>query len=167
MTAVRPRRRADRLWVVPLLGIALVGLALWHGGLGWGAQSPPDGVSSRLRSRHAAPGGATPASARALLASDGGNGEYPTDNFNLEDMRNGAIILHISGVCYMFVALAIVCDDFFVPALERISVALNLSDDVAGATFMAGAHPACSPSPSLLPTPPRPRARPCSRRLCA
>lgn len=29
------------------------------------------------------------------------------------------------------------CDDFFVAALERISEVLNLSEDVAGATFMA------------------------------
>ena len=37
----------------------------------------------------------------------------------------------------MFLALAIVCDDYFVPALEDISEALDLSPDVAGATFMA------------------------------
>ena len=37
-----------------------------------------------------------------------------------------------------FVALAIVCDDFFVPSLEAISEKLKLSEDVAGATFMAG-----------------------------
>lgn len=37
----------------------------------------------------------------------------------------------------MFLALAIVCDDYFVPALEEISEALELSPDVAGATFMA------------------------------
>ena len=34
-------------------------------------------------------------------------------------------------------ALAIVCDDFFVPSLELISEKLQLSEDVAGATFMA------------------------------
>ncbi|XP_074657317.1 sodium/potassium/calcium exchanger 2-like [Tubulanus polymorphus] len=34
-------------------------------------------------------------------------------------------------------AIAIVCDDFFVPSLEVISEKLNLSEDVAGATFMA------------------------------
>lgn len=43
------------------------------------------------------------------------------------------------GVLYMFLALAIVCDEFFVPALEEISCEhhLNLSMDVAGATLMA------------------------------
>ena len=34
-------------------------------------------------------------------------------------------------------AIAIICDDFFVPSLEAISERLDLSEDVAGATFMA------------------------------
>uniref|UniRef100_A0A3B3RVE5 Solute carrier family 24 member 3 n=1 Tax=Paramormyrops kingsleyae TaxID=1676925 RepID=A0A3B3RVE5_9TELE len=38
---------------------------------------------------------------------------------------------------YMFYALALVCDDYFVPSLEKISERLQLSEDVAGATFMA------------------------------
>ena len=33
--------------------------------------------------------------------------------------------------------LAVVCDDFFVPSLEVICEKLSLSEDVAGATFMA------------------------------
>ena len=37
----------------------------------------------------------------------------------------------------MFVALAIVCDEYFVPSLDVIASKLNLSNDVAGATFMA------------------------------
>mmetsp|Transcript_564 Transcript_564/g.1065 ORF Transcript_564/g.1065 Transcript_564/m.1065 type:complete len:698 (-) Transcript_564:72-2165(-) len=43
------------------------------------------------------------------------------------------------GVLYMFLALAIVCDEFFVPALEEMSSKrhMNLSMDVAGATLMA------------------------------
>ncbi|KAG7260827.1 hypothetical protein CRUP_011794 [Coryphaenoides rupestris] len=38
---------------------------------------------------------------------------------------------------YMFYALALVCDDYFVPSLEKLCERLNLSEDVAGATFMA------------------------------
>lgn len=38
---------------------------------------------------------------------------------------------------YCFLGLAIVCDEYFVPALEKISENLRLSPDVAGATFMA------------------------------
>lgn len=62
---------------------------------------------------------------------------FPTDLFTLEQRRNGAVILHILGVVYMFVALAIVCDEFFVPSLDVIIEKLDIQDDVAGATFMA------------------------------
>uniref|UniRef100_A0A672YC90 Sodium/potassium/calcium exchanger 1 n=1 Tax=Sphaeramia orbicularis TaxID=375764 RepID=A0A672YC90_9TELE len=64
-------------------------------------------------------------------------GEYPEDLFTIEDRRRGWVILHIIGMMYMFVALAIVCDEFFVPALGVITDKLAISDDVAGATFMA------------------------------
>ncbi|XP_026870879.2 sodium/potassium/calcium exchanger 4 isoform X3 [Electrophorus electricus] len=37
----------------------------------------------------------------------------------------------------MFLALAVVCDDYFVTSLEKICEKLDLSEDVAGATFMA------------------------------
>ncbi|CAJ1066995.1 sodium/potassium/calcium exchanger 3 [Xyrichtys novacula] len=37
----------------------------------------------------------------------------------------------------MFYALALVCDDYFVPSLEKLCERLQLSEDVAGATFMA------------------------------
>ena len=42
-------------------------------------------------------------------------------------------------------ALAIICDDFFVPSLEEISDRLNLTEDVAGATFMAAGKPLQKP----------------------
>uniref|UniRef100_A0A3Q3J422 Sodium/potassium/calcium exchanger 1 n=1 Tax=Monopterus albus TaxID=43700 RepID=A0A3Q3J422_MONAL len=64
-------------------------------------------------------------------------GEYPEDIFSVEDRRRGWVILHIIGMMYMFVSLAIVCDEFFVPALGVITDKLAISDDVAGATFMA------------------------------
>uniref|UniRef100_A0A3B4TYF4 Sodium/potassium/calcium exchanger 1 n=1 Tax=Seriola dumerili TaxID=41447 RepID=A0A3B4TYF4_SERDU len=64
-------------------------------------------------------------------------GEYPEDIFSVEDRRRGWVILHIFGMIYMFVSLAIVCDEFFVPALGVITDKLAISDDVAGATFMA------------------------------
>ena len=61
----------------------------------------------------------------------------PGDLFNVEQRMQGAFLLYLLGMFYMFYALAIVCDDFFVPALEVISDTLELSPDVAGATFMA------------------------------
>uniref|UniRef100_A0A8C5D0R2 Sodium/potassium/calcium exchanger 1 n=1 Tax=Gadus morhua TaxID=8049 RepID=A0A8C5D0R2_GADMO len=64
-------------------------------------------------------------------------GEYPPDIFTVEDRRRGWVLLHIFGMMYMFVSLAVVCDEFFVPALGVITDQLAISDDVAGATFMA------------------------------
>ncbi|XP_073509526.1 sodium/potassium/calcium exchanger 1 [Phyllobates terribilis] len=64
-------------------------------------------------------------------------GEYPEDLFNIEQRRQGWVALHIFGMMYVFVALAIVCDEFFVPALGVITDKLQISEDVAGATFMA------------------------------
>ncbi|XP_038126596.1 sodium/potassium/calcium exchanger 1-like isoform X4 [Cyprinodon tularosa] len=64
-------------------------------------------------------------------------GDYPEDLFSVEQRRQGWVVLHIIGMIYMFVSLAIVCDEFFVPALGVITDKLEISDDVAGATFMA------------------------------
>ena len=55
----------------------------------------------------------------------------------MEERRQGWVVLHIFGMMYVFVALAIVCDEYFVPALGVITDKLQISEDVAGATFMA------------------------------
>ncbi|XP_028256820.1 sodium/potassium/calcium exchanger 2-like [Parambassis ranga] len=65
------------------------------------------------------------------------HGDYPTDYFSVEDRRKGFVGFHMFGMMYMFISLAIVCDEFFVPALTVITEKLEISDDVAGATFMA------------------------------
>ncbi|XP_043574994.1 sodium/potassium/calcium exchanger 2-like isoform X2 [Chiloscyllium plagiosum] len=65
------------------------------------------------------------------------SGDYPHDIISLAQRRKGLVILHVLGMIYMFVALAIVCDEFFVPSLTIITDKLQISDDVAGATFMA------------------------------
>lgn len=62
---------------------------------------------------------------------------FPTDLFTETQLKQGAIVLHCLGMIYMFVALAIVCDEFFVPSLDVIIEKLEISEDVAGATFMA------------------------------
>lgn len=49
----------------------------------------------------------------------------------------GGALVYIIILLYLFLGLAIVCDDYFVASLEKISDGLNLSADVAGATFMA------------------------------
>ncbi|XP_031747325.1 sodium/potassium/calcium exchanger 4 isoform X2 [Xenopus tropicalis] len=84
---------------------------------------------------------------RRLLVSDNGTqaknctepaiNEFPDDLFSIKERQRGAVLFHIFCALYMFYALAIVCDDFFVPSLEKICEKLHLSEDVAGATFMA------------------------------
>ncbi|ESO89805.1 hypothetical protein LOTGIDRAFT_234185 [Lottia gigantea] len=63
--------------------------------------------------------------------------QFPRDFFTQEQRKHGAIAIHIVIVIYMFLALAIVCDYYFVPSLEIICEYLHLESDVAGATFMA------------------------------
>ena len=50
---------------------------------------------------------------------------------------NDIAITIVTLFLYFSTAIAIICDDFFVPSLEAISEKLDLSEDVAGATFMA------------------------------
>ena len=57
---------------------------------------------------------------------------FPPDLFTMEELRQGAVGFYILGVVYMFVALAIVCDEFFVPSLDVIIEKIGCSEDVAG-----------------------------------
>jgi len=53
---------------------------------------------------------------------------------------------------YMFKALGVICDEYFVPSLEVIVEKLQLSNDVAGATFMAAGSSAPELFTSLVAT---------------
>lgn len=46
-----------------------------------------------------------------------------------------SVTFHVIGLIYMFVALAIVCDEFFVPSLGVLTEKLAISDDVAGNNY--------------------------------
>lgn len=63
--------------------------------------------------------------------------EFPNDFFNQRQRQHGAVIVNFAAAFYMFWAIAIVCDDYFVPCLEIICDKMGLQSDVAGATFMA------------------------------
>ena len=92
----------------------------------------------------AAPGNSTEVDANGFTATSSSNSNE-TDTEDDENCDEGKadpewlITFHFIGVLYMFLALAIVCDEFFVPALEEMSSGrrMNLSMDVAGATLMA------------------------------
>jgi K+-dependent Na+/Ca+ exchanger-like protein len=58
-------------------------------------------------------------------------------SFCLREEYTAYLVVYIAGIAYMFFALAIVCDEFFVPALEVYVDIFKISMDVAGATLMA------------------------------
>uniref|UniRef100_A0A8C5GSX4 Sodium/potassium/calcium exchanger 3-like n=1 Tax=Gouania willdenowi TaxID=441366 RepID=A0A8C5GSX4_GOUWI len=76
--------------------------------------------------------------------------DFPKDVFTSDQRRQGAILLHVLCAIYTFQALAIVCDIYFVPSLEKVSENLHLSQDVAGATFMAAGSSAPELFTSLI-----------------
>ncbi|XP_069480902.1 sodium/potassium/calcium exchanger 5 isoform X2 [Ambystoma mexicanum] len=72
--------------------------------------------------------------------------EFPKGFFSAQERKDGGIVIHFIIILYMFLAVAIVCGEYFLPSLEIISDRLGLSQDVAGATFMA----AGSSAPELV-----------------
>ncbi|XP_008847604.1 sodium/potassium/calcium exchanger 5 [Nannospalax galili] len=72
--------------------------------------------------------------------------EFPEGFFTKQESADGGIIIYFLIILYMFMAVSIVCDKYFLPSLEIISESLGLSQDVAGATFMA----AGSSAPELV-----------------
>lgn len=81
--------------------------------------------------------GVLPSLPRRTLLSEGSDSDDDHCNDVKDWEKNGGFILFFLGALYLFLGIAIICDDFFTPSLEQISEKLNLSEDVAGATFMA------------------------------
>lgn len=73
-------------------------------------------------------------------------------HFTEEQLRSGWISVYIAGVLYTFLALAIVCDEYFVPSLDVLVEKFKVSPDVAGATFMAAGGSAPELFTSLIGT---------------
>ncbi|KAL5006588.1 hypothetical protein ScPMuIL_015394 [Solemya velum] len=63
--------------------------------------------------------------------------QFPGNFMSLDDTQDGGVFIHILLVLYTFGALAILCDDYFVPSLEHICTDFGIHEDIAGATFMA------------------------------
>ncbi|XP_064373406.1 sodium/potassium/calcium exchanger 5 isoform X1 [Dromaius novaehollandiae] len=119
------RRRA-----VPVRALLLLAaLAAW--------QPPP-------RAARAQRLGADPGNETSCLPSS--SSEFPEGFFTPQERKDGGIVIYFIIILYMFLAVSIVCDDYFLPSLEIISECLGLSQDVAGATFMA----AGSSAPELV-----------------
>ncbi|XP_036338589.1 sodium/potassium/calcium exchanger 4-like [Rhagoletis pomonella] len=63
--------------------------------------------------------------------------EFPSDGLTRTQRQHGWIVLHILLALYCFWLLAVICDDYFLPAIELICQTLHMQADVVGATFMA------------------------------
>lgn len=100
-----------------LLGAAALGMAHWNGN---------DNGNDHARFE--------PAPARP---DHPGRGLQSSATCDADPGGSGDAVLLLLASLYLFVGLAIVCDEFFVPSLELISEKLQLTEDVAGATFMA------------------------------
>ncbi|KAM6943060.1 sodium/potassium/calcium exchanger 5 isoform 2-T2 [Xenentodon cancila] len=72
--------------------------------------------------------------------------EFPDGFFTVQERKDGGLVIYFMLIFYMLLAVSIVCDDYFLPSLEVISERLGLTQDVAGATFMA----AGSSAPELV-----------------
>ena len=47
--------------------------------------------------------------------------QFPDPLIDKKSRQQGLVLIHILVAVYMFIGLAIVCDDFFVPSLTRVS----------------------------------------------
>lgn len=65
--------------------------------------------------------------------------DFPDDLFSRYERQQGAVILHAFFGFYCFLLTAFICNDYLLPALDCICADLNISADVAGATFLATA----------------------------
>ncbi|XP_034172551.1 sodium/potassium/calcium exchanger 4 isoform X1 [Osmia lignaria lignaria] len=63
--------------------------------------------------------------------------DFPADLFTDEQRRQGAVVLHAFFGFYCFVLTAFICHDYLLPSVELICTNMNISTDVAGATFLA------------------------------
>lgn len=131
---LRDRRRELRMRVRQVLGAVLLVITSVAGLAAWMQQrsSAFYGATSGLESERLLAN-------QAHSSSHSGSGEeLDGDCVNLQSWElNGGVFLYIAVLVYNFIALAIIADDYFVSSLEKITDAMELSQDVAGATFMA------------------------------
>eukprot|EP00484_Ammonia_sp_Unknown_P000943 CAMPEP_0197021402 /NCGR_PEP_ID=MMETSP1384-20130603/2264_1 /TAXON_ID=29189 /ORGANISM="Ammonia sp." /LENGTH=705 /DNA_ID=CAMNT_0042449215 /DNA_START=122 /DNA_END=2236 /DNA_ORIENTATION=- len=77
---------------------------------------------------------------------------YPPDALNEKQREQGGWILYFLGMMYTFIAIALVCDEWFVPAIEEIVERMDMTPAAAGATWMAAGGSAPELFTSLIGT---------------
>ena len=53
--------------------------------------------------------------------------QFPADFMSEQQRKNGGVVVHILLSLYIFAAIAIVCDDYFVASLEKLSTGSSSS----------------------------------------
>eukprot|EP00939_MAST-03C_sp_MAST-3C-sp1_P003014 g3014.t1 len=69
-----------------------------------------------------------------------------------DTLEGGGFVFLVAMCVYFFLGVSIVCDEFFVPALERMADKWDLSEEIAGATLMAAGGSAPELSTSFVGT---------------
>ncbi|XP_077119845.1 sodium/potassium/calcium exchanger 5 isoform X3 [Ranitomeya variabilis] len=64
--------------------------------------------------------------------------EFPKGLFTEQERRDGGIIIHFLVIIYMFLAVAIVCDEYFIPSLELISERVFVTKGDIGVSTIVG-----------------------------
>ena len=76
----------------------------------------------------------TPAQNCVMPAID----DFPRDFMTQHQrQRQGGVIVHFLLAAYMFVAITMVCKNYFLPSVEKIVARWRMNSDVAGATVLA------------------------------
>lgn len=130
---LRERRRELRQRARQVLGAVLLALVSAAGLAAWlqRRSSAAYAATSGLESERLLAG-------KAHSSSASGSEELDGDCAGLQPWElDGGVFVYIAVLVYNFIALAIIADDYFVSSLEKITDKLELSQDVAGATFMA------------------------------
>merc|ERR1719240_1386922 len=78
------------------------------------------------------------------------NSTFPPIFADANSQKATATIFYLVITLFMFLGLAIVCDQFFEASLSAICEAQNLKDDVAGATWMAAGGSAPELATSII-----------------
>jgi K+-dependent Na+/Ca+ exchanger-like protein len=93
-----------------------------------------------------------PFESRRLLDENTNTTHKSSSATPLEKGKEWLLCFYVGGVAYMFLALGVVVDEFFVPALEEIADGWELTPDIAGATLMAAGGSAPELFTSLIAT---------------
>ena len=82
--------------------------------------------------------GSSPAPSLNMNCVEPSINEFPGDFMTQSQrLKHGGVVVHVLLAIYLFIALALVCDDYFIPSLKEVITKLKLHSDIGGTTLMA------------------------------